>query len=64
MTFTLPEDLAARFTQRVAARDRSRYVTAAVAEKLPRSDRRLIRACVIVNRDSAVREVEEELDAS
>jgi hypothetical protein len=63
MTFTLPEDLAAHFTKRVAARDRSRYVAAALAEKLSQRERRLIRACEIVNRDPAVRGIEEEFDA-
>ena len=63
MTFTLPEDLAARFTKRVAARDRSRYVAAALAEKLSQREKRLIRACEIVNADPAVREIEEEFDA-
>jgi hypothetical protein len=63
MTFTLPEELAARFTERVAARDRSRYVAAALAEKLSQAEKRLIRACAIVNRDPAVREVEDEFDA-
>jgi hypothetical protein len=63
MTFTLPEDLAARFTKRVPARDRSRYVAAALAEKLSEREKRLIRACEIVNADPAVREIEEEFDA-
>jgi len=63
MTFTLPEELAARFTKRVAARDRSRYAAAALAEKLSRNERRIMRACGIVNRDAAVREIEEEFDA-
>jgi metal-responsive CopG/Arc/MetJ family transcriptional regulator len=63
MTFTLPEDLATRFMKRVAARDRSRYVAAALAEKLSQREKRLIRACEIVNRDPAVREIEEEFDA-
>jgi metal-responsive CopG/Arc/MetJ family transcriptional regulator len=63
MTFTLPEELAARFVKRVGARDRSRYVAAALAEKLSQREKRLIRACEIVNADPAVREIEEEFDA-
>jgi dephospho-CoA kinase len=63
MTFSLPEDVAARFLKRVAARDRSRYVAAALAEKLSQREKRLIRACDIVNSDSAVREIEEEFEA-
>ena len=63
MTFTLPPDLAAKFLRRVPARDRSRYVADALAEKLAEREKRLIRACEIVNRDPGVREVEKELDA-
>lgn len=63
ITFTLPEDLAAQFLRRVPARDRSRYVADAIAEKLAEREKRLIRACEIVNRDAGVREIEKELDA-
>jgi hypothetical protein len=63
MTFTLPEDLASRFVRRVPARDRSRYVAAAIAEKLAQREKRLIRACEIVNADPDIREIEMEFDA-
>ena len=63
MTFTLPEDLASRFVRRVPARDRSRYVAAAIAEKLAQREKRLIRACEIVNEDPEVKEIEKEFDA-
>ena len=63
MTFTLPADLAAKFVRRVQARDRSRYVADALAEKLAEREKRLIRACEIVNRDPGVREIEGEFDA-
>ncbi len=43
MTFTLPEDLAARFVRRVPARERSRYLSEALAEKLSERERRKIR---------------------
>ena len=62
MTFTLPADLAAQFLRRVPARDRSRYVADALAEKLAEREKRLIRACDIVNRDPGVREIETEFD--
>jgi len=63
MTFTLPEDLASRFVRRVPARDRSRYVAAAIAEKLAQREKRLIRACEIINKDPEVKEIEKEFDA-
>jgi hypothetical protein len=63
MTFTLPEDLAGAFTKRVPARDRSRYVADALAEKLAEREKRLIHACEIANQDPQVREIELEFDA-
>ena len=58
MTFTLPDSVASSFTRRVPARDRSRYVAEAIAEKLAEREKRLIQACEIVNNDPAVREIE------
>jgi len=49
MTFTLPEALVTRFLQRVPARDRSRYVADALAEKLAERERQLIHACEVAN---------------
>ena len=63
MTFSLPEDLASNFTRRVPARDRSRYVADALAEKLADREKRLIQACEIANLDPQVREIELEFDA-
>lgn len=63
MTFTLPENLAAQFVRRVPARDRSRYIADALAEKLAAREKKLIRACEIVNRDPQIREIEREFDA-
>jgi hypothetical protein len=63
MTFSIPEDLASSFTRRVPARDRSRYVADALADKLSEREKRLIQACEIANRDSQVREIELEIDA-
>jgi metal-responsive CopG/Arc/MetJ family transcriptional regulator len=63
MTFSLPEDLASSFTRRVPARDRSRYVADALADKLAERERRLIQACEIANQDPQVREIELEFDA-
>jgi hypothetical protein len=63
MTFTLPDNVASSFTRRVPARDRSRYVAEAIAEKLAEREKRLIQACEIVNNDPGVREIEEEFDS-
>jgi hypothetical protein len=62
ITFTLPEELVARFTERVAPRELSRYLAAAIEAKLAEEDKRLIRACAVVNRDLAVRTIETEFD--
>jgi metal-responsive CopG/Arc/MetJ family transcriptional regulator len=63
MTFSLPDELATSFTRRVPARDRSRYVADAIAEKLAEREKRLIRACEIANQNPELREIERELDA-
>ncbi len=63
ITFTLPEGLASSFLRRVPARDRSRYVADAIAEKLAEREKRLIQACEIANQDPDVREIEREFDA-
>lgn len=63
MTFTIPDELATRFVRRIPAQDRSRYVAAAIADKLAEREKRLIRACETVNRDPAVREIEKEFNA-
>ena len=63
MTFTLPDELASSFTRRVPARDRSRYVADAIADKLAEREKRLILACEIANQDPEVREIEQDFDA-
>jgi hypothetical protein len=63
MTFSLPENLASSFSRRVPARDRSRYVAEAIAEKLAEREKRLVLACEIANHDSEVREIERDFDA-
>ncbi len=63
MTFTFPEELAAQFVRKVPARDRSRYLTEALAQKLAQRDRQLIRACEIANHDPEVRAIEKEFDS-
>ncbi len=63
MTFTLPEVLALKFTRRVPARNRSRYVAEALMERLAERERRLVRSCTVANEDPDVQEIERELDA-
>lgn len=62
MTFSLPGEVAALFIHRVPARERSRYLAAALAEKLGERDRQLAMACDIVNSDPDVRAIEEEFE--
>ena len=63
MTFTLPEELAVRFVRKVPARQRSRYLAEALAQRLAERDRQLIRACEIANRDPEVRAIENEFES-
>ena len=63
MTFTLPSDLADRFVKSVAARQRSRYLAQAIAQKLQERDLSLVRACEVANRNLEVRAIEKEFDA-
>jgi hypothetical protein len=62
MTFNLPESVAVNLSRRVPARDRSRYVAEAIAEKLAEREKRLIKACEIANEDPDLREIEREFD--
>ena len=63
MTFTIPQDLAEQFLRRVPARDRSRYVTEAIAAKLREREQRLIRACEVANNTADVLTIEQDWDA-
>ena len=62
MTFSVPELLAVQFLRRIASRDRSRFVSEAVAARLEERDAALIRACEMANQDQDVAEIEKELD--
>lgn len=62
MTFSVPEPLAVELLRRVASRDRSRFVSEALAARLAERDVALIRACEIANQDLEVAELERELD--
>jgi hypothetical protein len=62
MTFSIPEPLAAQFLRRVPSRDRSRFVSEALAARLRERDLELIRACDVANQDPDVAEIEKEFD--
>ena len=62
MTFSVPEPLAVQFLRRVGSRDRSRFVSEAVAARLEERDVALVRACEIANQDLDVAEIEKEFD--
>ena len=62
LTFSLPEPLAVQFLRRVPSRDRSRFVSEALAERLAQRDLDLIRACEAANQDLDVAEIEREFD--
>jgi ubiquinone biosynthesis protein UbiJ len=63
MTFTIPEELAGQLLRRVALRDRSRYVSEAIAAKLGEREERLIRACEVANQEADVLMMEHDWDA-
>lgn len=62
MTFSVQEPIAARLLRRVPSRDRSRFVSDALAAKLNECDLQLIRACEAANQDLDVAQIERELD--
>jgi hypothetical protein len=62
MTFSVPEPLAVQLLRTIASRDRSRFVSEALAARLAERDARLIRACEIANQDPDVAEIEREFD--
>ena len=62
MTFSVPEPLATQFLRRVPSRDRSRFVSDALAARLKERDLELIRACEVANQDLDVAEIEKEFD--
>ena len=63
LTFTLPQDLAVEFLRRIPASMRSRYIAAAIADKLRERDRQLAQACEAANNSTDVGEIESSFDA-
>ena len=63
MTFSLPEDLAAKLLKRVPSRDRSRFLAQALEKSLREDDESLIRSCLLANEDPEVQAIEQEWDA-
>lgn len=62
MTFSVPEPLASQFLRKVASRDRSRFVSEALAARLRERELELVRACETANQDLDVAEIEKDLD--
>jgi hypothetical protein len=62
MTFSVPESLAAQLLRKVPSRDRSRFVSEALAARLEEREVALIRACEVANQDLDVTEIEKEFD--
>lgn len=63
MTFSVPEPLAAQFLRRISSRDRSKFVSEALAARLQQQDMELVRACEAANRDPDLEEIERDFDA-
>ncbi len=51
-----------QFLSRISSRDRSRFVSEALAARLDERDAALIRACEVANQDLDVAEIEQEFD--
>ena len=62
VTFSVPEQLAMPFLRKVPSRNRSRFVSEALAARLEEREAALIHACEIANQDMDVAEIEKELD--
>ncbi len=62
MTFSVPEPLASQFLRRVASRDRSRFVSEALAARLGERELELVRACETANQELDVAEIEKDFD--
>lgn len=58
----MPEPLAAQFLSRVPSRDRSRFISEALAARLRERDLELVRACETANQDLEVAEIEKDFD--
>ena len=62
ITFSVPERLAEQFLRGVLSRERSRFVSQALAARLGERDAAMIRVCEIANQDVGVAEIEKEFD--
>jgi hypothetical protein len=62
MTFSIPEELADAVVRGVPARERSRFVADALAERMGKRRRELIRACELANSDADVAAIETDFD--
>jgi hypothetical protein len=62
MTFSVPEPLAVQLLRRIPSRERSRFVSEALAARLEERDAALVRACEVANHDLEVAEIEKEFD--
>jgi hypothetical protein len=62
MTFSAPEALAVRLSERVASRDRSQFVSESLELRPEKRGAAMVRACEIANADQEVAEVERDFD--
>lgn len=63
MTFSFPEDLAARFVRTVPSSHRSRYIADLIESKMREREKMLMEACEAANSDPETREIEREMNA-
>lgn len=63
MTFTLPAPVATQLTRQIGPRQRSNFVTEAIAARLAERERQLIVACDAVNADPDIESLEADFGA-
>ena len=63
MTFSIPEGVAAELLKKVPSRDRSRYVTDALVDKMRTRNEALARACDAANQEEDILAIEREFEA-
>jgi hypothetical protein len=63
LTVSLPEDLAQELIRTVPARERSKYVANALKDRLHRTEREIVRACLLAQEDKDAQVIEREFDA-
>ena len=63
ITISVPEELAQELIRTVPARERSKFVAKALQDSLQRTERAIVRACLLAEQDKDAQAIEREFDA-